>query len=129
MRRILFILLCASTATLLQAQPGDRPVAAPGSRLLNEHFDNAASPALPTGWQSTAAGGGSWTLTSDVGATIPDIAPIAPASGSGKYAGVNGYFNNGLPNDAWLFSRGMNLIAGKSYVIRFAAYATGLFEA
>ena len=129
MRRILFILLCASTATLLQAQPGDRPVAAPGSRLLNEHFDNAASPALPTGWQSTAAAAGSWTLTSDVGATIPDIAPIAPASGSGKYAGVNGYFNNGLPNDAWLFSRGMNLIAGKSYVIRFAAYATGLFEA
>ncbi|MDR0667437.1 MAG: choice-of-anchor J domain-containing protein, partial [Prevotellaceae bacterium] len=134
MRRILFILLCACTATLLQAQPpadaGDRPVAAPGNRLLNEHFDNVAAGALPTGWQSTASGGGgSWTLTTDVGATIPDIAPIAPASGSGMYAGVNGYFNNGLPNDAWLFSRGMNLIAGKSYVIRFAAYATGLFEA
>ncbi|MDR0728771.1 MAG: choice-of-anchor J domain-containing protein [Prevotellaceae bacterium] len=132
MKRVFLILLCAFAGYSVGAQSTsspDRSQPAPGSRLLNENFDRASNAALPTGWQSMTNAGGAWVITNNIGASIPNIAPITPDSGSGQYAGINGYSNAGVPNDAWLFSRGMNMTAGKSYLIRFSAYAVGLFEA
>jgi hypothetical protein len=90
------------------------PAKAAGDTLLAEGFETVLKPNLPEGWTSNAVDPGdkehAWVVESGADAG-------GPAHSGENVAYIR--WNATDPHDAWLYSKGMELTAGQSYLISF----------
>lgn len=117
----------ATEGKLLKAMPTPSAPHAKGMKVVKadgflfEDFESAdeETQSLPQGWTATATPGlndGTW----HAGTLGRDGQPLNGVSGF-KYAYILGNRDTDNPHDAWLFSPGLEMEAGKEYQIEFFA--------